>query len=176
MSRSFSGVWGTFEHLDDFCDVVKALRKRGQDNLTTHAPCSRSEIDRALGSPQSRVPFAALGGGIAGFLSAVWMIVHMTSDWALPVSAKPIVSIPIMIPVAFELSVLTAIFCTIFAILYCIVRDTRRTRRPESRAYKSYNRFMRDRFGVVVPCDPSALAETKKLLKRHHAEEVHVEK
>lgn len=175
MSKSFSGVWGTFEYLDDFCDAITALRKKGYGDLTTHAPCPRHEIEHALGDPQSPVPFATLAGAFVGFLAAVWIVVRMTSDWVLPVSAKPIVSVPIMGPIVFELAVLIAIYFTIFAILYFALRDTRRTRRPGSRVYKSYDRFMRDRFGIVVPCEPEVLAETEELLKRFHAEEVHIE-
>ncbi len=175
MSKAFSGVWATFEYLDDTCAAIKELRDKGFQRITTHTPCPRHEIDHALGNPQSRIPFFTLLGGVTGFCLAIFIIVKMTLMWILPVSGKPVVSIPIMGPIAFEMSVLLSIYFTIGGLFFLIIRDTMRHGKPRSKKYKNYNRFMRDRFGIVVPCDDKALAEVELILKKHQAEEVIVE-
>ena len=102
MKIKFTGAWAAFEFLDDTCAAIKELKTAGFDQITTHAPCPRHEIDHALGNPQSRVPFATLAGAFLGFGLAVLIITKMALDWILPVSGKPIVSVPIMGPIALK--------------------------------------------------------------------------
>jgi molybdopterin-containing oxidoreductase family membrane subunit len=175
MRTNFSGVWATFEYLDDTCAAIKELRSAGFSQITTHTPCARHEIDHALGNPQSRVPFATLAGAFVGFCLAVLILTKMALDWILPVSAKPIVSVPIMGPIAFELSVLMAIFFTMGGIVLLILRDTLKHPVPKSRKYKDYDRFMRDRFGIVVACGNEDLEKLENIFKKHLAEEVNLE-
>ena len=175
MRTKFSGAWATFEYLDDTCAAIKELRKAGFKKITTHTPCPRHEIDHALGSPQSRVPFATLAGAFVGFGLAVLIMTKMALDWILPVSGKPIVSIPIMGPVVFELSVLMAIYFTMGAIVALILWDTLKHPVPQSRQYKEYDRFMRDRFGIVVACENGELRKLEDIFKKHQAEEVNLE-
>ena len=175
MKTKFSGAWATFEYLDDVCAAIKELKHAGFDQITTHTPCPRHEIEHALGNPQSRVPFATLAGAFVGFGLAVLIMIKMATDWILPVSAKPIVSVPTMGPVAFELSVLVAIYFTIGAMFLMILWDTWKHPVPKSRKYRDYDRFMRDRFGIVVACGSHDLENLENIFKKHQAEEVILE-
>jgi hypothetical protein len=175
MKIKFSGAWATFEYLDDTCAAIKELKDAGFQKITTHTPCPRHEIEHALGNPQSRVPFATLAGAFVGFGLAVLIMTKMALDWILPVSGKAIVSVPIMGPVAFELSVLLAIYFTMGAIFLMILRDTLKHPVPKSHKYKDYDRFMRDRFGIVVPCGNDELEKLETIFKKHQAEEVNLE-
>ena len=67
MKKKFSGVWATFEYLDDTCEAIKELKNENFNHITTHTPCPRHEIDHALGDPQSRVPFVTVIGSLIGF-------------------------------------------------------------------------------------------------------------
>lgn len=175
MSKEFTGVWGTFEYLDDTCHAIKELRKAGYQKLTTHTPCPRHEIDHALGDPQSRVPFFSLVGMFVGFTLALTIMTYMSLDWILPVSGKPVVSYPIMGPVLFELSVLMTIYFTVFGMVGLILRDTFRHAKPVSKRYVEYDRFMRDRFGIVVPCTAHDYEKVEAIFNKFQAEEVHRE-
>jgi hypothetical protein len=175
MRTKFSGAWAAFEFLDDACAAIKELKTAGFDQITTHAPCPRHEIDHALGNPQSRVPFATLAGAFVGFGLAVLVITKMALDWILPMSGKPIVSVPNMGPIAFELSVLVAIYFTMGAMFLMILWDTWKHPVPKSRKYKAYDRFMRDRFGIVVACGSDDLEKVENILIKHQAEEVNLE-
>lgn len=175
MSKSFTGMWATYEFLDDLCSAISELRRAGFSHLTTHAPCPRHEIDHALGDPQSRVPFGTLVGMFVGFALAVIIMIGMSMEWLIPVSGKPIVGVPIMGPVAFELTVLTAIYFTMITMIVLIIRDTSKHPVPKSKEYKDYNRFMRDRFGVVIPCTEEEYTQVETIITRYQAEEVHRE-
>ena len=175
MSNGFTGVWGTFEFLDDMCSTIKDLRAAGFTKLTTHAPCPRHEIDHALGNPQSRVPFFTLFGMCVGFSLAVTIMVVMTLDWFIPVSGKPLVSVPVMGPVVFELSVIMSIYFTMIGTVLLILKDTKKHEVPGGKGYKEYNRFMRDRFGVVVPCSSGDLEKVEGIFNKYQAEEVNRE-
>ena len=175
MKTKFTGAWAAFEFLDDTCAAIKELKIEGFDQITTHTPCPRHEIDHALGNPQSRVPFVTLAGAFLGFGLAVLIISKMALDWILPVSGKPIVSVPIMGPIAFELSVRVSIYFTMGAMFLMILRDTWKHPVPKSRKYKDYDRFMRDRFGIVVACGHDDLEKLENIFKKHQAEEVNLE-
>jgi len=175
MRRKFNGVWAIYEYLDDVCDSIRELKESGFEKITTHTPCPRHEIEEALGNPQSRVPFFTLAGAFFGFGVAVLIMVYMALDWVLPVSAKPIISIPTMGPIVFEFSVLMAIFFTIAAMVLLGARDMLIHPVPKSKKYKSYDRFMRDRFGVVIYCEKDDFAKVESILKKYQAEEVVLE-
>ncbi len=175
MRMTFSGAWATFEYLDDACAAIKELKSSGFNQITTHTPCPRHELDQALGNVQSRVPFATLAGAFVGLGLAVLIITKMGLDWILPVSGKPIVSVPPMGPIGFELSVLLSIYFTIGAMFLMIIRDTRKHPVPKSLRYRHYDRFMRDRFGIVVTCGSEDLETVENILAKHQAEEIHLE-
>ena len=175
MRKNFSGTWATFEYLDDMCAAIGELKSEGFTRITTHAPCPRHEIDHALGNPQSRVPFFTLAGSLLGFGAAVLIITQMAFDWVLPVSGKPILSVPNMVLIAFVFAILTAVYFTIGGISLLILRDTLKHPVPQSSRYRDYDRFMRDRFGIVVPCENDQLETVENILKKHRAEEVNLE-
>lgn len=175
MSKTFSGVWATFEYLDDMCDAIKDLRGNGHKELTTHSPCPRHEIDHALHSKESRVPFFTLVAALLGFSIAILFLTWATLDWVLPVSSKDIVSAPPFIVIGFELTVLFGAYGTMFGTVLLIVMDTLKSPTPKSNKYKNYNRFTNDRFGIVVPCNSGDQNNVEEIMKKYQAEEVNSE-
>ena len=93
-------------------------------------------------------------------------------DWVLPVSAKPIVSLPAFTIFGFELMVLLGGVFTAIGILALGFIDLNRKRMPGSSKFKGYGRFSNDRFGVVVRCEESQAGTVEKLMKAHNVEEV----
>ncbi len=171
MSR-FSGVWATFENLDETCHAVEEIREKG-NTPTVLSPCPRHEIDHALGEPQSRLPFISMVFGALGCLTGYSFTAWTASDWVLPVSGKPVVAIPPFTIIGFELTILFTALSTLAGMVVLGLIDTMRF--PIPKAAKKYNRFQRDRFGVVVRCDPSQAKTFEAVLKKHGAEEVHIE-
>ena len=172
MSR-FRGVWGTFAHLDATTDTIEQVRDKGVQP-TVLSPCPRHEIDHALGDPQSIVPWVGLAFGALGTLIGFAFPAWTASDWVLPVSGKPIVTIPPFAVIGFELTILLAALSTLLGLSLLAIFDS--FKNPIPTAAKRYLRFQRDRFGVVVRCDNDQVEEFADILRRNGAEEVHVEK
>jgi len=172
MSR-FNGVWGTFTYLDATTDTIEQVRDKGVQP-TVLSPCPCHEIEHALGDPQSTVPWIALTCGALGTLIGFAFPAWTASDWVLPVSGKPIVTIPPFAIIGFELTILLAALSTLLGLSLLAIFDS--FKNPIPTAAKRYLRFQRDRFGVVVRCDNDQVEEFADILRRNGAEEVHVEK
>ena len=173
MSTKFSGVWGTFEYLDDTTEAVEELRRKGVVP-TVLSPCPRHEIDHALGEPQSPLPFISLFFGAIGCTIGYSLTAWTASDWVLPVGGKPIVAITPFTIVGFEMTILHAAIFTLLGLTILIIIDS--LKNPIPKAGREYLRFQRDRFGIVVRCEASQCEIYEELLKRYQAEEVYVEK
>ena len=172
MSR-FTGVWGSFAHLDATTDTIEQVRDKGVQP-TVLSPCPSHEIEHALGDPQSSVPWIALVCGAMGTFIGFSFPAWTASDWVLPVSGKPIVAIPTFAIIGFELTILLAALSTLLGLSLLAIFDS--FKNPIPTAAKRYLRFQRDRFGVVVRCDSAQAEEFAEILRRNGAEEVHVEK
>ena len=168
----FTGVWGTFEFLDETTETIEQVRKEGLQP-TVISPCPRHEIDHALGNPSTILPWVALCFGALGCFIGYGLPAWTASDWVLPVSGKPILAIPPFTIIGFELTILFTTIFTLVSIAMLGIIDSFRF--PIPRAAKKYPRFQRDRFGVVVRCDAEKLEQFETIMKNNGAEEVHVE-
>ena len=171
MNKTFKGVWGTFPYLDETAHVVEKLQEDGR-KYDVIAPCPRHEIHHAMGLPQSRLPFITLVFGALGIFFGFGFPSWVSLDWVLPVSQKPIVSIPAFTVIGFELMVLLGGISTAIGIFVLGFISLAKMPWPKSQQFKSYDRFSVDRFGVIVSCDEKEAAEIEKLMKAHSAEEV----
>ena len=161
MAKSFQGVWGAFEYLDEAAEAVKKLRESGRD-VSVISPCPRHEFNEALGNPQSRIPFVTLIFGGLGLFFGYALPSWTAMDWVLPVSGKPIVGIPAFTIIGFELMVLLGGMSTAIAIFLMGFYSLWKEKLPKSDSFKNYPRFSIDRFGVVVRCkqdDAEAVAK-----------------
>ena len=171
MSKSFKGVWGSFEYLDEAARLITTLREQGKD-YSVLAPCPRHELEHAMGNPQSRLPFITLIFGGLGIFFGYGFPIWTSMDWVLPVSQKPIVSIPAFTIIGFELMVLLGGLSTAAGLLVLGFLHMRREKMPTSATFKNYSRFSNDRFGVVVRCEEGEADTIEKLMKEHSVEEV----
>lgn len=173
--KSFKGAWATFESVEDAERAVIELRASGFEGITVHSPFPGSFHAAVTGKRVSCIPFFTLTGGIIGCAVSFFLVTWMSIDWIIPLSAKPIVAVPVMVPVVFELTILSMAIFTLVGLVTLIARDTAKSPVPSSTRYKSYNRFLRDRFGVVVYCDKADISGAESILQKHRAEEVIVE-
>jgi len=171
MSRGFRGVWGTFAYIDDAAHAIEALQGKGMD-YNVLSPFPHHELHHAMGSPQSKIPFIPLIFGALGLFFGYALPTWTSMDWVLPVSGKPIVSIPPYTIIGFELMVLLGGVSTAIGIFVMGFLDLARKRLPRSERFKQYRGFAVDRFGVVVRCEDGQADEVEGLLREHNAEEV----
>ena len=171
MKKTFKGMWGSFEMIDETASVIEALRKDGKD-YSVLSPCPRHELTHAMGDPASPIPFITLIFGGLGIFFGFALTSWTSMDWVLPVSGKPIVSIPAFTIFGFELMVLLGGVSTAVGIILLGLIDLYRKRLPRSAQFKTYSRFSNDRFGVVVRCEESEADGVEKLMRSYNVEEV----
>lgn len=160
------GVLGIFSYLDLTVNAVKKLKEEGFKNLRVFSPVPNHEIEHAVGAPESIVRFFTLFGAMLGAACGVGFTVLTSTDWPLPVSAKPIVSLPPYIVIIFELTILMGSLSTLLGLL---INSRLRRNAPRS----MYDpRFSDDKFGIMVTCKKDKAKKVEEILNSQGAEEI----
>src|SRR6185295_2064923 len=101
------GLVAEFKNPHALIEGVKAIRKAGFTRIDTHTPFPIHGMDRAMGLPQSKLPWLVFAGGMTGVSSAVLLQWWMNAfDYPFRVGGKPFFSYQAYVPVCFELTVL----------------------------------------------------------------------
>ena len=151
-------------------EAAAAIRQAGLGTVETVGPTADHAVLAALPRPGSPVRLCTLLGALAGCAVGVALPVYTMQAWPLIVGGKPMVSIPPVVIIAFELSMLGAALGGLVAFL--ALSGLARPRgwlfggRPDD------GRFTDDRFGVLVTCADAQRAEVRAHLERAGAEEV----
>lgn len=160
------GVLGIFSYVDLTVKAIKKLKHEGFKNLRVFSPVPNHEIEHAVGEPESIVRFFTLFGAMLGTACGVGFTVLTSSSWPIPVSAKPIVSIPPYIVIMFELTILMGALSTLLGLL---INSRLRRNAPRS----MYDpRFSDDKFGIMVTCGKDNINKVEEILNSEGAEEI----
>ena len=109
------GLLAEYESPGALIEAAKQVRKAGYTKFDCHSPFPVHGIDPAMGIKPTILPMLTFGAGITGTALAILMQTWM-NNWAYPwnVGGKPLISLPMQIPIAFEVTVLLAAFATFF--------------------------------------------------------------
>jgi hypothetical protein len=150
--------------------AAEALRDAGYKNFDTHTPFPIHGMDAAMGLGDSKLGYIVFPIGLSGTTLAFTMIHWMNNiDYQIIIGGKPAsaASLPSMIPIMFELTVLLSAFAAVFGMLG--LNKLPRHHHPlfNSERFKS---FSDDKFFVSVEAtDPKWNADrTRKLLEGLH--------
>lgn len=163
------GVLGVFSYVDLTVKAVKKLKEEGFKTIRVFSPVPNHEIEAVMDEPESIVRFFTLFGAMLGAACGVGFTVLTSSDWPIPVSAKPIVSIPPFIVIIFELTIMIGSLSTLLGLLI----NSRLRRNAPVNMYDP--RFSDDKFGVMVACDKGSVKKVEEILNSHGAEEIKVD-
>ncbi|MFI5322449.1 MAG: DUF3341 domain-containing protein [Thermodesulfobacteriota bacterium] len=163
------GVLGVFSYLDLTVKAIKKLKDEGFKNLRVFSPMPNHEIEDAVGAPESIVRFFTLFGAMLGAVCGVGFTVLTSTSWPLPVSAKPIVSLPPYTVIIFELTILMGALATLLGLLV----NSRLRRNAPITMYDP--RFSEDKFGIMVTCDKNNVKKVEEILNSQGAEEIKFE-
>ncbi|HPG27080.1 MAG: DUF3341 domain-containing protein [Spirochaetaceae bacterium] len=157
-----------YELPSDVANVVRKLKARGFEDLTTYSPAPFEEIELAEDPRPSKVRAFTLIGGLAGVVTGFGIQIWMSMDWPLKIAGKNIAAIPPMWIIGFELTILFGGILTVLGLfglggLYP---------RPLDEHYSP--RFSAEEFGVVVRCEERDVAEVEALMRGHNAKEVNL--
>jgi hypothetical protein len=150
----------------DVSTVVRKLKSRGFEDLTTYAPAPFEEIEEAEDPNPSGVRAFTLIGGLIGVVTGFGIQIWMSMDWPIKIAGKNIAAIPPMWIIGFELTILFGGVLTVIGLLILGGLYPRRLDEHYS------PRFSADEFGVVVRCEDRDVAEVESLMRGHNAKEV----
>lgn len=110
-------VTGLFKSQKETLAAVEKIQKQGWIVTEVHSPIPSKKLAKALGRKKSKIGWFTLVGGIIGFFSGFSLAVFTATRWNLIVSGKPIVSwIPFFV-IAFECTILFAVFGNVLGLL-----------------------------------------------------------
>ena len=153
--------------------AAEKLRDAGYTQFDTHSPFPIHGMDAAMGLKDLKLGLIvfpmALAGTTAAFLMMWWM---NGVDYRLVIGGKPPYSLPSMVPIMFELTILFSAFATVFGMFHL-----NRLPRHHHPIFNSdrFKGFSDDKFFLSVESsDPKwNIERTKKLLEGCHP--AHVE-
>lgn len=150
----------------DVATVVRKLKARGFEDLTTYSPAPFPEIEEAEDPKPSGVRAFTLIGGLVGVVTGFAMQIWMSWDWPIKIAGKNFAAIPPMWIIGFELTIL---FGGILTFIGLVALGGLYPRKLD----EHYSpRFSAEDFGVVVKCDDRDVAEVESLMRGHNAKEV----
>jgi hypothetical protein len=108
----------TFSEERSLRDAVRCIREHGFKVYDVYAPYPVHGLDEAMGLRRSRLPIVAFAAGVLGLASAFALQFYCAVfDWPLNVGGKPLNSTLAFVPIAFELTILSAGLATAAAFL-----------------------------------------------------------
>lgn len=154
--------------------AAEALRDAGYKDFDTHTPFPIHGMDAAMGLGDSKLGWIVFPIGMLGTTLAFVMMHWMNNiDYPLIIGGKPhsIASLPSMIPIMFELTVLLSAFATVFGMLG--LNKLPRHHHPIFNSER-FAAFSNDKFFVSVEStDPKwSVDKTRKLLEGAHAKHI----
>jgi molybdopterin-containing oxidoreductase family membrane subunit len=160
MSTDAVIVTGLFKNREETLAAVQKIQEQGWQVKEVHSPIPDSGLARALGRKKSKVGWFTLTGGIIGFFSGFVLAVFTATRWNLMVGGKPILSwIPFFV-IAFEFTILFAIFGNVLGILTQVGL-------PDKDYEKNYDpECSGSLYGIEVASPPKEVAGLKDLLRR----------
>jgi hypothetical protein len=138
------GILGVFADIDGAVEAIENLKAAGLKRIVTFSPMPSHELEHAMEPPQSPVRVFTLIGGLTGAATGFALPTLTSLDWPLVTGGKPIIAMPPMIIIAFELTILFAALSTIAGLFI-------NARLPRARTNVIYDpSFSAGHFGVFV--------------------------
>jgi len=158
---------GVFAGEGELRAALGRARAAGLAVQDVYSPYAIHGIEEAMGLSRSRLAWATFAGGAFGLAAAVFLEVWCAVvDWPLDVGGKPANSALAFLPIAFELTILSAGLATAAAFLW------RSRLHPAKRARSPVAGVTDDRFALVLA---TASAAARELLAAAGALEVREE-
>lgn len=159
-------VVGTFKEAEHARRALRALKEKGiGDACEYYAPFPEHHLEdeKYEGKKRSPVRRLTLLGATSGCLGAFLFTSWMSLDYPIRVSAKPILSYPAFVVVAFECTILLAGIFTL-ASMFHFSRIPNLVRSP---AYRKP--FSEDMFGITVQVEKENAGEFESVLSEYGA-------
>jgi hypothetical protein len=148
--------------------AAESFRDAGYTVFDTHTPFPVHGMDRAMGLPDSKLGWIVLVMGLTG-VSCGWLMMWWMNgiDYPIIIGGKPAYSLPSMVPIMFELTILLSAFGAVFGMFG--LNKLPRHHHPIFHSDR-FASFSNDRFFLSVEAaDPKFhLERTRDLLEKSH--------
>jgi hypothetical protein len=103
------GIMAEFSTAEELLDAVRAASQAGYHKMDAYTPVPLEELHEILHIHDNRVSLFTLIGGLAGGFGGLGLLCWV-SGLALPlnIGGRPLISLPMYIPITFECTVLIA--------------------------------------------------------------------
>lgn len=169
------GILGVFAEIDAAVEAIERLKAAGLHRIITFSPMPSHDLEHALHPTPSPVRLFTLVGGLTGAAAGFALPTLTSLDWPLVTGGKPIISIPPMVIIAFELTILFAALSTVAGLFI-------NARLPRARSQVIYDpSFSAGNFGVFVSANGNSAKAREIMMQsgatsvREKAEEVRVD-
>ncbi|HEY2785666.1 MAG TPA: DUF3341 domain-containing protein [Fimbriiglobus sp.] len=103
------GLLAEFETADRLIEATKAAKAAGYNRMDGYSPYPIPEVADALNFPRSEIGAIMFIGGMCGAIFGLYMETFATAiDYPIVIGGKPYFSLPMYVPIMWELLVLTA--------------------------------------------------------------------
>ncbi len=157
-----------FEKPGDVMHAAEKVRDAGYKRWDVHTPFPVHGMDRAMGLPDSKLGWIVLASGLTG-CTAAFLLMWWTNgvDYPLVIGGKPGYSLPSMVPVMFELTILLSAFGTVFGMFG--INQLPRHHHPVFYSDR-FDKATDDRFFISIEAadEKFDLEDTRELLEGLH--------
>ena len=159
-------ILGIFDDGAQAAAGARAVRDARLGDVLAYSPVPNHAIAQALDDSPSPVRRFVLIGGLLGCATGFAFPIYTILDWPMITGGKPLISIPPLVVIAFEMTILFAAVGGMIAFL-ALSGLPRLTGRPAPDL-----RFTDDKTGIRVTCAPERAAAVRACLERTGASEV----
>jgi len=160
MENPLYSLTALFETPDDLMHAVEETVKAGYTRYDVHAPYPIHGIERAMRLKPSPLGYFALAFGLLGAVGGVGLMTWITLvDYPLVIGGKPFWSWPAFVPVAFELTVLSAAVLTVVAMIVIFFKFPNNSHPLHDTPYMK--RVSSDGFGISIEADDPLFDEAR---------------
>ena len=160
------GIMAEFENAADTMHAAEKIRDEGYTIWDVHSPFPVHGMDDAMGLDNSKVGWFTFCCGLCGFFGGMLMIWYMNAyDYGIPVGGKPNFSPFGSFPVAYEMTILSGAFGSLFGMLF--LNRLPKFHHPLLKNMR-FADVTHDKFFVVIEADDPKYEEevTHALLKK----------
>ena len=171
--KSLFSITALFDSADAIIQAAEETSKAGYTRYDVNTPYPVHGMDRAMKLKTSKLGFFALALGLAGAISAVGLMTWITLvDYPLVIGGKPFWSWPAFVPVAFEVTVLTASVLTVVSMIVIYFKFPNNSHPLHDTLY--LKRVSSDRFGISIQADDPRFDEraVRELLQKAGGKEI----
>ena len=117
-AASIYGLMAEFAGPRQLVEAAGQVRAAGYRAYDAYSPYPIEELIEVMEVHDHRFPVMVLCGGIAGALTGFLMQCFASAGYyPLNIAGRPLISVPMFIPVTFELTILFAAFTAVFSML-----------------------------------------------------------